>query len=78
VADNLPASAAMSAPRGVPYWLEDGTERCGACTHTYVLEMERRCDGCDRGMCDHCVVWVVETREVLCAECRAAEGEEEP
>jgi hypothetical protein len=57
-----------------PYWLSGGTETCGLCTHTTVLEMVYRCAGCDRGMCEHCVV-VLETRVVLCEACASEEEE---
>jgi hypothetical protein len=58
-----------------PYWLEDGTESCSACTHLYVYEMEYRCVACDRGVCCHCVRVSVTTGEVLCEACEA-EAEE--
>jgi hypothetical protein len=63
-----------------PYWLGDGTERCGACTHGYVYEMEYRCVACDRGVCCHCVRIHATTAEVLwvlCPECEADEREGE-
>jgi hypothetical protein len=60
----------------LPYWLDDGTEPCAACTHSYVLQMEHRCTGCDRGFCEHCVI-VIEKQIALCAECRGAEEHED-
>ena len=65
----------MAKTRKLPYWLAAGTDGCSACEHTVVLEMLHRCEACDRGLCEHCVV-VLETRVVRCAECAAA-GEEE-
>ncbi|HSJ10392.1 MAG TPA: hypothetical protein VK928_10770 [Longimicrobiales bacterium] len=59
----------------LPYWLEPGTETCADCTHMYHYEVVRRCSGCDRGVCEHCVVVVRETREVLCPQC-AREAED--
>jgi hypothetical protein len=75
VADYLPPVHLMKPRSGLPYWLVGGTEPCGACTHAYVVQMEYRCTGCDRGFCGECVVFVVEKQEILCEECRAA-GEE--
>jgi hypothetical protein len=57
----------------LPYWLAGGTEPCTACTHYYVLQLEYRCTGCDRGYCDQCVVIVVEAEEILCADCRSVD-----
>jgi hypothetical protein len=54
-----------------PYWIDSGTERCTACTHVHVYEMEYRCVACDRGICCHCVRINVDTREVMCPECEA-------
>jgi hypothetical protein len=58
-----------------PYWLSGGTERCRACSHAYVLEMEYRCAACDGGLCALCVVIVRETGTRLCPACRS-DGEE--
>jgi hypothetical protein len=63
-------------PEG-PYWLGDGTERCGGCTHGYVYEMEYRCVACDCGICCHCARIHAMTAEVLCPECEADEREGE-
>jgi len=60
-----------------PYWLAGGSERCDLCTHAHVLEMQVRCVGCDRGVCDHCVVRVRETEEVFCFDCRPRGAEED-
>lgn len=69
----LHAAPHMKPPR--PYWLTEGTETCSGCTHTYHYEVERRCVGCDRGVCEHCMVKVRETHEVFCPEC-AQEAED--
>lgn len=74
LAGYLPAPAAMRTDPGLPYWLAQATENCTGCTHTYVLQVERRCTGCDRGFCEHCVTVVRETHEVRCREC-AESGE---
>lgn len=63
-----------SRPR--PYWLDTGTETCHGCTHAYVYQMEIRCVGCDRGVCEQCVVIESVTRETWCAGCHAAAAEE--
>lgn len=59
----------MATSRTPPYWLEGGTERCFACEGFYVLQMEFRCVGCDRGLCEQCIVLVWPLREVYCKEC---------
>jgi hypothetical protein len=66
----------MRTEPGRPYWIDDGTESCGACTHAYVYEMEFRCVACDRGICCHCVGMSVSKREVLCPECLREEGDD--
>lgn len=57
-----------------PFWQEDGTETCAECTHRYHLVVERRCAGCDRGVCEHCAVQLWETHEVLCVPCAEEES----
>ena len=64
----------MANAKPLPYWLFGGTEACDLCTHSHVLQAQRRCAACDRGACEHCVVIDRETGEVLCHEC-VAKGE---
>jgi hypothetical protein len=66
----------MATHKTRPYWLDGGTETCELCEHPHVLQFQRRCAGCDRASCEHCVV-VLETGEVLCHDCHAAEDGEE-
>jgi hypothetical protein len=66
----------MSDTPATPYWLDGGTERCHACTHVYVYQMECRCVACDRGICCHCVRVSTASRELLCPECEAEAAEE--
>ena len=61
----------MEPRESLPYWLDGGTETCDFCACRYVLQVELRCAGCDRGACEHCVVVV--RGEVTCAECREGE-----
>jgi hypothetical protein len=61
--------------RPLRYWLARGTEACAACIHQHVLQMGYRCAGCDRGVCEQCVVVVSETREAFCPECGGSNPE---
>lgn len=67
----MPILAGMAKATNTPWWLDDGSETCHACTHRYVYEIEVRCVGCDRGLCSHCAVIESVTREPWCAECLA-------
>lgn len=73
MAEILPLITLMSS-RPKPYWLDTGTEICHGCTHSYVYQMELRCVGCDRGVCEQCVVIEHVTRETWCAECHEKDG----
>jgi hypothetical protein len=64
----------MKSETTLPYWLQAGTETCAECWHTHTVQVQVRCTGCDRGFCQHCVVMVRETHELLCRGC--SEGEE--
>ncbi|HEX8906542.1 MAG TPA: hypothetical protein VF771_16955 [Longimicrobiaceae bacterium] len=66
----------MAKKKPLPYWISGGTEYCELCSNSYVLQAEYRCAACDRGVCDECVVIDAATGEVVCSECRAADGEE--
>lgn len=72
MAEILPTLQSMSKPSR--YWHGPGTETCHHCTHTYVLQMEYRCTGCDRGVCEQCALVVRETSEVFCRECTEEEA----
>jgi hypothetical protein len=66
----------MAARTRAAWWLVGGSERCVICRHRHVLEMEIRCNGCDRGICTHCVIFVHETGERLCSDCHEGERED--
>jgi hypothetical protein len=51
-------------------WLQYGTESCHCCSHAYVYELELRCVGCDRGVCEQCALIERATAEAWCAACR--------
>ena|SRR5204863_5751132 len=55
-----------------PWWLDEGTEVCPACSHAYVIQTEYRCVACDGPMCGLCVETIIET-EILCCSCLPAE-----
>jgi hypothetical protein len=59
-----------------PYWLDEGDETCETCHHGMVVQVVIRCSGCDAAGCDQCIVTVWESREALCADCRAQKDEE--
>ncbi len=60
----------------LPYWLVGGTEICEGCLMPYLLQMEYRCDACDRPICEQCVVLVERERvTVACRECEPAAGD---
>lgn len=65
----------MANPKTRPYWLDGGTEICELCEHPHVLQSQYRCAACDAASCEHCVV-VLDTGEVLCHDCHAAESKE--
>ena len=65
----------MNKRTTIPYWLNDGTELCPACTHLHVYETVLRCTGCDRAVCPHCAVVHTVQRITWCPECRAEEQE---
>lgn len=58
-----------------PWWLSDGTETCHVCTHRYSYAAGLRCVACDRGVCVHCVLIEVITREPWCPGCLENERE---
>src|SRR5690349_19572223 len=53
------------------WWLEEGTEICPACSHTYVIQTEYRCAACDGPLCGMCVENAFET-EIFCSHCVGA------
>jgi hypothetical protein len=63
--------------RTPPYWLVGGTERCEVCYSVYVLEMERRCTDCDRGVCEQCAVHIRERHEIHCHGCHDDNGKDD-
>ena len=66
----------MAIKKSLPYWLAGGTEICDLCEHPHVLQALRRCAGCDRASCEHCVTVNRETGEILCHECVAEDDRE--
>ena len=60
--------------QNAPWWLEEGTEICPACSHTYVIQTEYRCVACDGAICAMCVETVT-TTEVLCVGCVCVAGD---
>jgi hypothetical protein len=54
--------------QNAPWWLEEGTEICPACSHAYVIQTEYRCVACDGPLCGVCVVNTFES-EILCSDC---------
>jgi hypothetical protein len=59
------------AKRNPPWWLEEGTETCSTCSHTYVYQTEYRCVACDIPLCGDCVQLI--TVEVFCPGCVEAD-----
>ena len=58
------------------WWLDDGTESCPECSHTYAYRTEFYCVDCDGPVCSVCVETV--TIEALCPGCfksRSSESE---
>lgn len=73
----LPFHTPMSnRERNLPYWISGGTEICEGCSMPYVLQMEYRCDGCDRALCEQCFIVVNRTRDRVIVGCRACEASE--
>jgi hypothetical protein len=67
----------MAEPAEIPWWLDEGEERCDFCLQTYAYEVEVRCVDCDQPSCPHCAVLIRERRTVHhCPECtgRSWEG----
>ena len=53
-----------------PWWLEAGTEQCGACLGWYHYEIRVHCRACGEPFCPTCVVEVrISDLEVLCPAC---------
>jgi len=59
--------------QNTPWWLEEGTEICPACSHAYVIQTEYRCGACDGPLCGFCVEETFET-EIICRGCAAEES----
>jgi hypothetical protein len=69
----------MSATRGksLPWWLQDDSESCQACSHAYAHRTEIYCVDCDGPVCPVCVQQTI-TLELICPGCadsRAVETE---
>jgi hypothetical protein len=54
--------------QNAPWWLDEGTEVCPACSHPYAIQTEYRCVICDGALCAMCVEVTVEN-EIACAGC---------
>lgn len=63
----------MAKRAPTPWWLSAGTESCHVCTHSYIHEIGIYCVECDRGVCIHCMVVEMMTREPYCPVCYASE-----
>jgi hypothetical protein len=52
------------------WWLEPGTEQCGACFAWYHYELTVHCQACDAPFCPTCVVEVrLADLDVVCRAC---------
>ena len=58
--------------QNAPWWLDEGTEVCPACSHTYAIQTEYRCVECDGPLCGMCVEITFES-EITCRDCVPAE-----
>ena len=54
--------------QNTPWWLEQGTEICPACSQAYVFQTEYRCVACDGQVCSDCV-HLTTLLEVFCPDC---------
>jgi len=61
-------SAVRKTKQNAPWWLDEGTEICPACSHTYVIQTEYRCAECDSVICAMCIVNSSEM-EIVCLGC---------
>ena len=52
--------------RNRPWWLEDGSEICPACSQAYAYQTEFRCCACDGVVCAMCITIEV---EIFCPGC---------
>jgi hypothetical protein len=59
---------ARRAKHQTPWWLEQGTESCSNCNHTYAHRTEVFCFDCDGPVCAVCVQQTV-TLELVCPSC---------
>lgn len=65
----------MTNPKTLPWWLAGGPEICDLCEQPHAPQSLRRCAGCDRPSCEHCVTVDRETGEILCHDCAAEDKE---
>ena len=66
--------AVRNSKQNAPWWLDEGTETCPACSHAYVIQTEYRCVECDGPLCGMCVESTIET-EIFCPGCVTSESE---
>jgi hypothetical protein len=60
-------TAMAKTSKNPPWWLEEGTESCPACSHAYVYQTECRCVACDGAVCMECVQTI--SLETFCPDC---------
>jgi len=56
-------------PDRPPRWRDAGADRCGFCLHRFALEIEYRCDDCDRAVCAVCIVRMSVSDSRHCPDC---------
>jgi hypothetical protein len=58
----------------IPWWLEQGAERCPFCEGHLHFEALAYCTDCDRPVCQSCLVAHQESGRVQCPACHAETG----
>gem|GEM_PF-957212 len=64
----LVCEAMRVSKQNSPWWLDEGSELCPACSHAYVIQTEYRCVACDGPLCGMCVETTIDV-EVFCPSC---------